>query len=638
MNFSNISVTLSWVLPDSLHVSTPPTISHYVLSNNLTNGTKKFNNPTTCTSNPLAFCNYSFDLRDPVFTCVGCYGGENRTILDYNGTILFTFFAVNGAGNGDATTFAYIVPKETPQSAVMHMATPTMTPIYYTNQTQEIPSSLACEVLRLRPRPHNAQLSTTGKKSALVERPLQHEGQPPAGYIRTSGLANVHPVIMPTAASDDSSESFGVGETLKKLLLLRLPSEQKPLLQTAQKAASFEEASSGSQPTGGSLTFINAPPRKEACGEYAKTINRCQLRLARANRPSAWFPIYRAAMLQYQSTICQLFSTFGPVAALKYDKLFRCTKDQTLRWDNLKEGLLQTSPFPRQSAPAPPGGTGAMQQLLPQWLSPMQLARRCATVSMLEGAIGPLSQAAEGLTLADPANTCPRTPPVATCMHELQQAMQDSLGCCQRRLYPCSLDTRRFPRRTARAVRAARYGDQPRFQAAGDGVPSMAYIRGGRAAQVGYNYGNSISSSSSSSSSASALVIRRGIAEIITHCHLGGCAKSQICQLIGGIERICPLWIGPYCTPVMLVSTDETAVRQTTQVPQLQQPLVQVELCASSEAVYCHLTSEGATGQTATTDIYKCSIMRAPAVEGFLEAVHSIPVPSTLCGFHELAA
>ena len=38
------------------------------------------------------------------------------TILDYNGTILFTFFAVNGTGNGDATTFTYIVPKETPQS------------------------------------------------------------------------------------------------------------------------------------------------------------------------------------------------------------------------------------------------------------------------------------------------------------------------------------------------------------------------------------------------------------------------------------------------------------------------------------------------------------------------------------------
>ena len=88
MNFSNIYVTLSWVAPDSLHVSTPPTISHYVLSNNLTNGTKTINTPTC---NPLAYCNYSFDLRDPFFTCVGCYGGENMTILDYNGTILFTF-------------------------------------------------------------------------------------------------------------------------------------------------------------------------------------------------------------------------------------------------------------------------------------------------------------------------------------------------------------------------------------------------------------------------------------------------------------------------------------------------------------------------------------------------------------------
>ena len=47
------------------------------------------------------------------------------------------------------------------------------------------------------------------------------------------------------------------------------------------------------------------------------------------------------AMLQ---SICQLFPTFGPVAALKYDKLFRQAvaraKDQTIRWDNLKEDLL----------------------------------------------------------------------------------------------------------------------------------------------------------------------------------------------------------------------------------------------------------------------------------------------------------
>ena len=33
------------------------------------------------------------------------------TILYYNGTTLFTFFAVNGAGNGNATTFTYMAPK-----------------------------------------------------------------------------------------------------------------------------------------------------------------------------------------------------------------------------------------------------------------------------------------------------------------------------------------------------------------------------------------------------------------------------------------------------------------------------------------------------------------------------------------------
>ena len=35
------------------------------------------------------------------------------TILDYNGTTLYTFFAVNGAGNGNATTFTYMAPKKT---------------------------------------------------------------------------------------------------------------------------------------------------------------------------------------------------------------------------------------------------------------------------------------------------------------------------------------------------------------------------------------------------------------------------------------------------------------------------------------------------------------------------------------------
>ncbi|KAL5469155.1 hypothetical protein EMCRGX_G030367 [Ephydatia muelleri] len=107
MDFSNSTVSLSWVAPDSLHVSTPPTISHYVLSNNLTNGTKIFNNPTTC--NPLASCNYSLDLRDPFFTTDG-----NTTMLDYNGAVEFTLLAVNGAGNGNAATFTYIMPRSIP--------------------------------------------------------------------------------------------------------------------------------------------------------------------------------------------------------------------------------------------------------------------------------------------------------------------------------------------------------------------------------------------------------------------------------------------------------------------------------------------------------------------------------------------
>ena len=109
MNVSNYSVILSWVAPDSLHMSTPPTIFHYVLSNNLTNGTKTFNNPTTC--NPLASCNYSFDLMDSFFKTDG---NGNTTILDYTGTVEFTLFAVNGAGNGNATTCTLDLQRRSP--------------------------------------------------------------------------------------------------------------------------------------------------------------------------------------------------------------------------------------------------------------------------------------------------------------------------------------------------------------------------------------------------------------------------------------------------------------------------------------------------------------------------------------------
>ena len=66
-------------------------------------------------------------------------------------------------------------------------------------------------------------------------------------------------------------------------------------------------------------------------------------------------------MVKHQTTICQLFSPYGPVAALKYDKLFRQaaarTKDHTLHWDRLKEDLLvwcvTTCPFGPGSRPTP---------------------------------------------------------------------------------------------------------------------------------------------------------------------------------------------------------------------------------------------------------------------------------------------
>ena len=107
MNVLNYSVSLSWIAPYSLQVSTPPTISHYDLSNNLTNGTKTFKNPTTC--NPLASCNYSLDLMDPFFVTDG-----NTTMLDYNGAVEFTLFAVNGAGNGNATTCTLELQRRSP--------------------------------------------------------------------------------------------------------------------------------------------------------------------------------------------------------------------------------------------------------------------------------------------------------------------------------------------------------------------------------------------------------------------------------------------------------------------------------------------------------------------------------------------
>ena len=107
---TNTTLVVSWVAPPSLEVSTPPTISHYILGNNVTNITKTISNPPGC--RPAMPCNSSLNLSDPSFLINNESNGEqNTTILDYNGTIQFTFFAINGAGNGNSTTCIYITPK-----------------------------------------------------------------------------------------------------------------------------------------------------------------------------------------------------------------------------------------------------------------------------------------------------------------------------------------------------------------------------------------------------------------------------------------------------------------------------------------------------------------------------------------------
>ena len=56
-------------------------------------------------------CNSSLDINDRSF--IISTGEQNTTILDFNGTIEFIFFAVNGAGDGNAATCNYVPSKKT---------------------------------------------------------------------------------------------------------------------------------------------------------------------------------------------------------------------------------------------------------------------------------------------------------------------------------------------------------------------------------------------------------------------------------------------------------------------------------------------------------------------------------------------
>ena len=107
---TNATLVVSWVAPPSLDVSTPPTISHYVLGNNVTNFIKTISNPPGCRLKVP--CISSLNLSDPSFLIDnGSYGEQIKTILDNNGPIMFTLFAVNGAGDGNSSSCIYTPPK-----------------------------------------------------------------------------------------------------------------------------------------------------------------------------------------------------------------------------------------------------------------------------------------------------------------------------------------------------------------------------------------------------------------------------------------------------------------------------------------------------------------------------------------------
>ena len=89
-------LTILWVAPFSLEVSTPPSIFNYTFSDKFVTNSVIAIYPSECE-------HYNY-LRDIFVTLVGSDGNGNTTMLDYNGAVEFTLFAVNGAGNGNATT------------------------------------------------------------------------------------------------------------------------------------------------------------------------------------------------------------------------------------------------------------------------------------------------------------------------------------------------------------------------------------------------------------------------------------------------------------------------------------------------------------------------------------------------------
>ncbi|KAL5517632.1 hypothetical protein EMCRGX_G003214 [Ephydatia muelleri] len=107
-NTSNLLFLLSWGAPFSLDVTDSPDIFYYTLCTNITiYGCRTIPSDPDCTYPKT--CTSSFDFTDDSQNCTN--GEQNNTIMDCD-SIHFTFFAVNGAGNGTKANFTYLFKQE----------------------------------------------------------------------------------------------------------------------------------------------------------------------------------------------------------------------------------------------------------------------------------------------------------------------------------------------------------------------------------------------------------------------------------------------------------------------------------------------------------------------------------------------
>eukprot|EP00731_Ephydatia_muelleri_P003008 Em0001g3008a len=103
-NTSNATLILSWGAPFSLDVTDSPDIFYYTLCTNITiYGCRTIPSDPDC-SFPRK-CTFVSGITNS--SLISADEGQNKVNLDYGDHIQFTFFAVNGAGNGDVANFVF---------------------------------------------------------------------------------------------------------------------------------------------------------------------------------------------------------------------------------------------------------------------------------------------------------------------------------------------------------------------------------------------------------------------------------------------------------------------------------------------------------------------------------------------------